>query len=174
MHISCSSAGDRLDGSFLRLLPEAMRGSDFLHRFASHGDEGVTAVDGARSYAVRAATRHPVLEHFRVLAFALALRSCADGAPAYGAAQALSQGALTAEARGGDAGAWLHEEQLSLMGELMLQVRTQPSLLGELLLPPMHVHHGTLNLVLNVTQFIRRVCPSERVMAEGPATLDVY
>lgn len=58
-----------LASAFSGVLPETMRGADFL---AEHGDvhDPLTSVDPARTYRVRAATEHPVHEHLRVRTFA--------------------------------------------------------------------------------------------------------
>lgn len=58
--------------SYQGLLPERMRGEEFLRRFRGHVD-AVTTVDPDREYPVRAATRHPVLENARVERFAALL-----------------------------------------------------------------------------------------------------
>ncbi len=50
-------------------LPEALSGAEFLERYAGTTDR-VTSVEASRSYPVRAATGHPVHEHFRVRTFA--------------------------------------------------------------------------------------------------------
>ena len=50
-------------------LPERMIGAEFLRRYQGTID-AVTRVDPGRTYAVRAATRHPVHEHARVRRFA--------------------------------------------------------------------------------------------------------
>jgi L-arabinokinase len=62
-----------LEGEFLGRLPESLRGADFLARYSGITDS-VTQVEPGRSYPVRAATAHPVYEHFRVRAFADLLR----------------------------------------------------------------------------------------------------
>jgi galactokinase len=53
----------------LATLPERMSGADFLTRYGGTSDR-VTRVDPARSYPVRAATRHPIEEQQRVTRFA--------------------------------------------------------------------------------------------------------
>ena len=55
--------------TFAPVLPERLRGGDFLARYGGTTDS-VTRVDPGREYAVRAATAHPVHEHARVRAFA--------------------------------------------------------------------------------------------------------
>lgn len=49
-------------------LPVSMVGGDFLARYGSTGDEA-TAVEPARTYAVRQPTAHPIHEHSRVRTF---------------------------------------------------------------------------------------------------------
>jgi galactokinase len=50
-------------------LPEEITGEGFLRRYGGTADP-VTRVDPSQTYAVRQPTSHPVLEHFRVRAFA--------------------------------------------------------------------------------------------------------
>jgi len=53
---------------FRDALPERLDGAVFLDRY--HGTtDAVTTVDPTRSYAVRAATEHPIYEHARVMRF---------------------------------------------------------------------------------------------------------
>ena len=54
---------------FVDVLPETMDGAAFLERYGPTTDP-VTTIDPDRSYAVHAATVHPIHEHFRVRAFA--------------------------------------------------------------------------------------------------------
>jgi len=58
-------------------LPEGLTGRAFLERWRDHGD-AATAVDPQQSYAVRAASRHPVHEHARAQRFAALLPDAAD------------------------------------------------------------------------------------------------
>jgi L-arabinokinase len=58
-----------LQQEFAGLLPERMRGRDFLDRYGGTTDP-VTRVLPDREYAVRVPTAHPIHEHFRVRAFA--------------------------------------------------------------------------------------------------------
>ena len=53
---------------FRDAVPERLDGAAFLDRYQGTTDV-VTAVDPARSYAVRAATEHPIYEHARVMRF---------------------------------------------------------------------------------------------------------
>jgi galactokinase len=55
--------------SYAADLPEEMEGAAFLRGYGETTDT-VTRVDPARTYPVRRPTAHPVLEHFRVRAFA--------------------------------------------------------------------------------------------------------
>lgn len=57
------------DAAARRVLPETLRGGEFLERFSSTSDT-VTKPEPNRDYAVRAAAAHPVHEHFRVRTFA--------------------------------------------------------------------------------------------------------
>ncbi len=52
-----------------RVLPQVMRGGDFLEKYGRTSDT-VTRPEPNRDYALRAATAHPVHEHFRVRTFA--------------------------------------------------------------------------------------------------------
>ncbi|MCB9434889.1 MAG: GHMP kinase [Ardenticatenaceae bacterium] len=54
---------------YRHLLPETMRGDDFLRQYGELPDT-VTQVDPVRTYAVRQPTLHPIYEHFRVQTFA--------------------------------------------------------------------------------------------------------
>jgi L-arabinokinase len=82
-----------------RVLPEVLRGGDFLDKYGQTSDT-VTRPDPDRDYAVRAATAHPVHEHFRVRTFARLLH----GAPS--------------------------EEVCDLLGELMYQSHASYSACG--------------------------------------------
>jgi L-arabinokinase len=61
---------------FRDAVPEAMTGRDFVERYGGSTDEA-TSIEADRTYAVRAATEHPILEHDRVRRFRTLL---ADGA----------------------------------------------------------------------------------------------
>jgi len=58
-------------------VPERLTGREFLSRFGGSTD-GSTTIDEMRTYAVRAATEHPILEHDRIRRFRALLT---DGAP---------------------------------------------------------------------------------------------
>jgi L-arabinokinase len=61
---------------FRDAVPEAMTGRDFVARYEGSTDEA-TSIEADRTYPVRAATEHPILEHDRVRRFRALL---ADGA----------------------------------------------------------------------------------------------
>ena len=65
---------------FEALVPERLEGGAFLDCWGGITD-AVTRVDPTRSYAVRAATAHPILEHARVRTFAALLSSPAMDVP---------------------------------------------------------------------------------------------
>lgn len=46
-------------------LPEILHGNDFAENYVHH-DDSVTVIDKKHNYAVRAPTRHPIYENFRV------------------------------------------------------------------------------------------------------------
>jgi L-arabinokinase len=53
------------DGGYNAMLPISITGGEFLDKYKTHGDT-VTEVDRSSTYSVRAASKHPVYEHFRV------------------------------------------------------------------------------------------------------------
>ena len=55
----------RYEAAYADVLPERIDGEAFLRRYGNHHDP-VTVIDPKRSYAVRAAARHPIYENFRV------------------------------------------------------------------------------------------------------------
>lgn len=55
----------RFEGIYDKALPESTSGEDFLEKYGDHNDR-VTTVDPMRSYSVKAPTRHPIYENFRV------------------------------------------------------------------------------------------------------------
>ncbi|OAY68042.1 L-arabinokinase [Ananas comosus] len=75
---------------YAKNLPESITGETFVKHYADHNDT-VTVIDPKRSYCVKAPTRHPIYENFRVEAFK-ALLTAANS-----------------------------DEQLSALGELMYQ-----------------------------------------------------
>ena len=66
---------------FMDDLPEEMEGAEFLARYGGVSDP-ISQISPDRRYGVRAATAHPVHEHFRVRAFAELLRGDATEAKA--------------------------------------------------------------------------------------------
>jgi L-arabinokinase len=67
---------DEWRGRYRDGVPEEIAGVDFLERFGGSTD-AATTIDAGRTYAVRAATEHPILENARVRRFRALL---ADGA----------------------------------------------------------------------------------------------
>ncbi|MFM2032286.1 MAG: hypothetical protein RLZZ297_1051 [Chloroflexota bacterium] len=67
---------------YANAVPVKMTGAEFLAAYGSHGD-AVTTVDPARSYAVRAATTHPIQEHHRVQVFGALLGGPCDDTSAH-------------------------------------------------------------------------------------------
>lgn len=64
----CNIPVEQFRAEFLPLLPEQMRGDEFLARFGGTTDP-ITKVEAAKTYPVRAATTHPVKEETRVQQF---------------------------------------------------------------------------------------------------------
>ena len=69
----------RVRSRFASVLPETMRGDEFLERYGGTTDR-VTRVDPGRTYAVRQPTAHPIREHARVRRFAELLAGHPDDA----------------------------------------------------------------------------------------------
>lgn len=90
MEYLCNLPPHRYEAVFAKGIPETITGDAFLEKYGDHND-AVTEVDPKRSYCVKAPTRHPIYENFRVEAF-----------------KALLTAAKT-------------DEQLSALGELMFQ-----------------------------------------------------
>lgn len=90
MEYLCNLPPHRYEAVFAKEIPETITGDAFLEKYGDHND-AVTEVDPKRSYCVKAPTRHPIYENFRVEAF-----------------KALLTAAKT-------------DEQLSALGELMFQ-----------------------------------------------------
>ncbi|XP_020691925.1 L-arabinokinase isoform X2 [Dendrobium catenatum] len=86
----CKLPTHRYEAAYAKKLPKLLTGQIFLEKYVDH-DDTVTVIDPGRSYAIRAPTKHPIYENFRVEAFK-ALLSAATA-----------------------------EEQLSALGELMYQ-----------------------------------------------------
>lgn len=55
----------RFEGIYSKDLPENTTGEEFFKKYGDHNDK-VTTVDPKRSYSVKAPTRHPIYENFRV------------------------------------------------------------------------------------------------------------
>ncbi|KAG8373922.1 hypothetical protein BUALT_Bualt11G0075600 [Buddleja alternifolia] len=64
----CNLSPHRYEGSYVHKLPEFLLGNDFIENYVHHEDS-VTIIDKKCSYAVRAPTKHPIYENFRVKAF---------------------------------------------------------------------------------------------------------
>ncbi|XP_015643923.1 L-arabinokinase isoform X1 [Oryza sativa Japonica Group] len=86
----CNIPPHRYEAIYAKDIPEVITGDAFLKKYGDH-DDTVTAIDPKRSYNVKAPTRHPIYENFRVETF-----------------KALLEAANT-------------DEQLSALGELMYQ-----------------------------------------------------
>lgn len=61
------------ESTYQAQIPEMIDGATFLARYGGSTD-GVTRIDPARTYAVRAATAHPIWEHHRVRLFRALLK----------------------------------------------------------------------------------------------------
>jgi len=68
---------DEFDREFATLLPQTLRGDEFLSRYGGTTDR-VTRVDPDKTYAIRQPTAHPIHEHSRVRRFAELLASSPD------------------------------------------------------------------------------------------------
>ena len=55
----------RYEALYVNQLPQTILGEAFLRKYADHNDP-VTVIDMKRNYGLRAATRHPIYENFRV------------------------------------------------------------------------------------------------------------
>lgn len=86
----CNLPPHRYEAAYSKDIPEIITGDAFLEKYGDHNDM-VTVIDPKRSYSVKAPTRHPIYENFRVETF-----------------KALLTAANT-------------DEQLSALGELMYQ-----------------------------------------------------
>ena len=69
----------QFERTLVRLLPEEMRGEEFLARYGGTADT-VTAVDAGRTYRVRSPTAHPVFERQRAESFRRLLLESSDEA----------------------------------------------------------------------------------------------
>ncbi|KAL7122439.1 hypothetical protein ACP275_01G046100 [Erythranthe tilingii] len=70
----CNLSPHRYEALYIKQLPETMLGETFLEKYSDHNDP-VTVIDSKRNYGLRAATRHPIYENFRVKAFKALLTS---------------------------------------------------------------------------------------------------
>ncbi|KAL4205295.1 hypothetical protein AMTRI_Chr01g113890 [Amborella trichopoda] len=68
----CNLSPHRYEAVYIKKLPETMSGETFLKEYIDHSDS-VTTIDPKRTYVVRAPTRHPIYENFRVKAFTVLL-----------------------------------------------------------------------------------------------------
>lgn len=55
----------RYEAAYSKDIPEIITGDAFLEKYGDHNDM-VTVIDPKRSYSVKAPTRHPIYENFRV------------------------------------------------------------------------------------------------------------
>ncbi|KAI3447294.1 hypothetical protein Pfo_003959 [Paulownia fortunei] len=95
----CNLSPHRYEESYVHRLPEFLLGNDFMENY-DHHDDSITIIDKQCSYAVRAPTRHPIYENFRVKAF----KALLSAAPS--------------------------DDQLSALGELMYQCHYSYSACG--------------------------------------------
>ncbi|KAG8375307.1 hypothetical protein BUALT_Bualt10G0086700 [Buddleja alternifolia] len=70
----CNLSPHRYEALYVKQLPEIVLGETFVKKYADHSDP-VTVIDKKRNYGLRAATRHPIYENFRVKAFKALLTS---------------------------------------------------------------------------------------------------
>ncbi|XP_042452174.1 L-arabinokinase-like isoform X2 [Zingiber officinale] len=64
----CNISTHRYEAVYAKKLPEHITGESFLEKYTDHNDT-VTVIDPKRTYAVKAPTKHPIYENFRVEAF---------------------------------------------------------------------------------------------------------
>ena len=55
----------RYEAVYAKDIPEVISGEAFSEKYGDHNDT-VTVIDPKRSYSVKASTRHPIYENFRV------------------------------------------------------------------------------------------------------------
>ncbi|XP_075508427.1 L-arabinokinase-like isoform X1 [Primulina tabacum] len=70
----CNLSAHRYEALYVKQLPETLLGETFLKKYNDHSDS-VTVIDHKRNYGLRAATKHPIYENFRVKAFKALLTS---------------------------------------------------------------------------------------------------
>ncbi|KAK6126618.1 hypothetical protein DH2020_039628 [Rehmannia glutinosa] len=73
----CNLSPHRYEESYVHRLPEFLLGNDFMENYEKH-DDSITVIDRKCNYAVRAPTRHPIYENFRVKAFKALLSAAAS------------------------------------------------------------------------------------------------
>ncbi|OQU77002.1 hypothetical protein SORBI_3010G253200 [Sorghum bicolor] len=95
----CNLPPHRYEAVYAKDIPEVISGEAFSEKYGDH-DDTVTVIDPKRSYSVKAPTRHPIYENFRVEAFKTLLA------------------------------AGNTDEQLSALGELMYQCHNSYSACG--------------------------------------------
>ncbi|KAJ1260746.1 hypothetical protein BS78_10G255900 [Paspalum vaginatum] len=64
----CNLPPHRYEAVYAKEIPDVTSGNAFLEKYGDHNDT-VTVIDPKRSYSVKAPTRHPVYENFRVETF---------------------------------------------------------------------------------------------------------
>ncbi|CAN6220188.1 unnamed protein product [Urochloa humidicola] len=64
----CNLPPHRFESAYAKDIPEVISGDTFLEKYGDHSDT-VTVIDPKRSYSVKAPTRHPIYENFRVETF---------------------------------------------------------------------------------------------------------
>ncbi|KZV31706.1 L-arabinokinase-like, partial [Dorcoceras hygrometricum] len=70
----CNLSPHRYEALYIKQLPQTLFGDIFLKKYTDHNDS-VTVIDQKRNYGLRAATKHPIYENFRVKAFKALLTS---------------------------------------------------------------------------------------------------
>nr|CAB3471359.1 unnamed protein product [Digitaria exilis] len=95
----CNLPPHRYEAAYAKDIPEVISGDAFLEKYGDHNDT-VTVIDPKRSYNVKAPTRHPIYENFRVETFKTLLAAATT------------------------------DEQLSALGELMYQCHNSYSVCG--------------------------------------------
>lgn len=55
----------RYEAVYAKKLPECITGETFVKKYTNHSDT-VTVIDPRRTYVVKAPTKHPIYENFRV------------------------------------------------------------------------------------------------------------
>lgn len=64
----CNLPPHRYESRYMNKVPESIQGEKFITKHGDHGDP-ITTIDAKRMYQVRASTKHPIYENFRVKAF---------------------------------------------------------------------------------------------------------